>query len=224
MIWWYQWYEAWHQTSFGILFLVTFNKIASIAAPVSRFGLNPRVCLPLSRGPFGVLLRRQVGLAGAHAGAGSDFGRSRRAILVVPEHTEWHSWQSEAWERSRAPKTTDWGVAEQTGCGGWQPSAADGGRLCRFGLPELERWVTAMRERAFGSMLASALCFFWHHGRVLLTAVHRVCMHWSRHSRFLPAYQPTRILARRQRLGVLSLPFPCGDHVCLFTRKSVDTF
>lgn len=32
------------------------------------------------------------------------------------------------------------------------------------------------------------------------------------------------MLARRQRLGVLSLPFPCGDHVCLFTRKSVHTF
>lgn len=73
-------------------------------------------------------------------------------------------------------------------------------------------------------MFTSTLCFFWHHGRGLLTAEHRVCTHWSRHSRFLPASQPTRFLARRQRLGVPSLPFPCGDHVCLFTRKSVDTF
>lgn len=39
--------------------------------------------------------------------------------------------------------------------------------------------------------------------------------------------QPTSqlaFLARRQRPGVPSLPFPCGDHVCLFARKSVDTF
>lgn len=81
-----------------------------------------------------------------------------------------------------------------------------------------------MRGGAVLWMFTSALCFLWHHGRGLLSAEDRVCMHWSRHSRFLPASEPTRFLARRQRLGVLSLPFPCGDHVCLFTRKSVGTF
>lgn len=75
----------------------------------------------------------------AHAVAGSRLGRSRRAILVVPQHAEWHSWQSEGWESSRAPNTTDWGVAEQTGCSGWQQSAADGGCLCRSCRNE-SRW------------------------------------------------------------------------------------
>lgn len=84
----------------------------------------------------------------AHAVAGSDFGWSRRAILVVPQHTEWHSWQSKGLGEF-------WGVLEQTGCRGWQHSAADGGSLCRSWRSESRRWARRLLYKCSPALLVS---------------------------------------------------------------------
>lgn len=139
----------------------------------------------------------------AHSQTGSEFGCSRRAILVEPHQTGWHSWQS----RERQSPEADIEGSEYTRlscsgldrlawlahcCGDWKsgggkggpgqgalapsPSTVTGGKVCACVCVQL-RCVPFVYKCVFMNVHVCSVYLFLHHGRVLLTIVHRVCIH-----------------------------------------------
>lgn len=156
-----------------------------------------------------MLLRRQVGLAGS------------RSHWLLPR-----SEQKGGFGGASAHRMVE--LAEPGGrvlglrlrCGG----ADEGGGVLRLADGGLQKRVPALRNAHQRSR-----CLLTSRKGLSSSAPSTGCVCTeARRSRFLPAppppHRPAHLLARRQRLGDASLPFPCGDHVCLFTRKSVDAF
>lgn len=139
----------------------------------------------------------------AHSQTGSEFGCSRRAILVEPQQTGWHSWQSGGWQKSEADiKGSEYTRLRCSGldrlvwlalcCGDWK---SGGGKVAHYKVTWHPPGLQQQEERCmltyafnctvclfvykcvFMNVHVCSVHLFLHHGRVLLTIVYRVCIH-----------------------------------------------